>query len=104
MYSSDVKASVQLTGSGRLQGYISGSATNLGPVRIRNIQAQASAADAEIKIYNNTSAAGPILIHLKFGAAANESLNFSFDCDGVRFEDQAYVDLTNCDHFVAYYT
>ena len=35
---SDVKASVALTSDGRLQGFIGGSAANLGPVRIRSIQ------------------------------------------------------------------
>ena len=103
MHDSDVKSSVQLTSSGRLQGFIAGSAANLGSIRIKSIQAQSSAAYAEIKIYNNTSATGPILIHLKFGSAANESLAFDFDGDGVRFPDQAFVSLANCDHFVAYY-
>ena len=35
---SDVKASVALTSDGRLQGFIGGSAANLGQVRIRSIQ------------------------------------------------------------------
>ena len=52
----DVKASVALTADGRLQGFIGGSATNLGPVRIKTIQMQASAADAEVKVYDNTAA------------------------------------------------
>ena len=30
----DVKASVALTSDGRLQGFIGGSAANLGPIRI----------------------------------------------------------------------
>ena len=54
----DVKASVALTADGRLQGFIGGSATNLGPVRIKTIQMQASAADAEVKIYDNDSTNG----------------------------------------------
>jgi hypothetical protein len=52
---SDVKASVQLTGDGRVQGYVGGSATNLEQIRIKSIQAQSSAADAEIKIGNTLS-------------------------------------------------
>ena len=75
---SDVKASVQLTGDGRLQGFIAGSAANLGPIRIKSIQAQSSAADGEIKIYDNTSASGDILVHLKWGTAANEVLIITF--------------------------
>jgi hypothetical protein len=99
----DVKASVALTGDGRLQGFIGGSATNLGPVRIKTLQAQASAADAEVKIYDNTSAAGVIKIHHKFGTADGEALVVNFDGDGVRFETAAFVDVTNCDFVVAYY-
>ncbi len=53
--SSDVKASVPLTSSGRLQGFIgasgAGTATNLGSLRIQSVQAQASAADAQISSY-----------------------------------------------------
>ena len=64
---SDVKASVQLTGDGRVQGYVGGSATNLEQIRIKSIQAQSSAADAEIKIYDATSASGDILIQFKSG-------------------------------------
>ena len=51
MSSSDVKASVPLTATGQLQGTIgsgAGTATNLGPIRIQSVQAQASAADATI--------------------------------------------------------
>ena len=73
---SDVKASVQLTGDGRVQGYVGGSATNLEQIRIKSIQAQSSAADAEIKIYDATSASGDILIHLKWGTAANEGIEY----------------------------
>ena len=53
---SDVKASVALTSTGQMQGYIAGSAANLGPVRLVSINGQASAADLEIKIYDGTSA------------------------------------------------
>ena len=99
----DVKASVALTSDARLQGFIGGSAANLGPIRIKTIQLQSSDADAEVKIYDNTSAAGVIKIHHKFGTAANQSLVVNFDGDGVRFETAAFVDVTNCDFVVAYY-
>ena len=99
----DVKASVALTSDGRLQGFIGGSAANLGPIRIKTIQMQASDADAEVKIYDNTAASGVIKIHHKFGTAANQALVVNFDGDGVRFETAAFVDVTNCDFVVAYY-
>ena len=100
---SDVKASTALTSDGRLQGSVAGSNANLGPIRIKSIQCQSSAADGEVKIYDNTSAAGVIKIHLKWGTAANEPFTMNFDGDGVRFETAAFVDVTNCDFVVAYY-
>ena len=45
---SDVKASIELTGSGALQGSIGGSSVNLGPCRIVSINAHLTGADGEI--------------------------------------------------------
>ena len=107
MSSSDVKATKALTATGQLQGFIgsgAGTATNLGPIRIQSVQAQASAADGSIKIYDGTSASSTkLLIEFKFGAAANESFDHYLPNDGVRFQTGAYVVLANCDFFVAYY-
>lgn len=106
MSSSDVKVTVPLAATGQLQGYIgsgAGSATNLGPIRIQSIQAQSSAADASIKIYDGTSASGTkLLVEFKFGSAANESFDHYLPNDGVKFSSGAYVVLANCDFFVAY--
>jgi|TARA_Y100000114_G_C11719226_1_gene307596 hypothetical protein len=107
MSSSDVKASKALSATGQLQGFIgsgAGTATNLGPIRIQSVQAQSSAADASIKIYDGTSASGTKLqIEFKFGSAANESFDHYLPNDGVKFDSGAYVVLNNCDFFVAYY-
>ena len=107
MARSDVKASVPLAASGQLQGTIgsgAGSATDLGALRIKSIQAQASAADATIKIYDGTGASGTkLLAEFKFGSAANESFRYTFPSDGVKFSTGAYVALANCDFFVAYH-
>ena len=108
MSSSDVKATVALSATGQLQGFIgagAGTATNLGPIRIQSVQAQASAADGSIKIYDGTGAsATKLLIEFKFGSAANESFDHYLPNDGVKFDTGAYVVLANCDFFVAYYT
>ena len=106
--SSDVKASVPLTSTGQLQGYIgasgAGSATNLGSLRIQSIQAQSSDADATIIIYDGTSASSTrIIAQFKFGSAANEAFDHYIPGMGCYFKDGAYVALTNCDFFVAYY-
>ena len=107
MSSSDVKASKALSATGQLQGFIgsgAGTATNLGPIRIQSVQAQSSAADASIKIYDGTSASGTKLqIEFKFGSAANESFDHYLPNVGVKFDSGAYVVLNNCDFFVAYY-
>ena len=100
---SNVKASIELTSSGRLQGYIAGSAANLGPIRIISINAHLTGADGEITIHDNTSAAGDILIHLKGGSASNDTLNFNFGGNGVYFRTAAYVTLSAIDSFTAYY-
>ena len=107
MSSSDVKATVAFSATGQLQGFIgagAGTATNLGPIRIQSVQAQASAADGSIKIYDGTGASGTkLLIEFKFGSAANESFDHYLPNDGVKFDTGAYVVLANCDFFVAYY-
>ena len=107
MSSSDVKASVPLTSTGQLQGTIgsgAGSATNLGPLRIQSVQAQSSAADATIIIYDGTSASSTrIIAQFKFGSAANEAFDHYIPNMGCYFKSGAYVALTNCDFFVAYY-
>ena len=102
-YLNDVKASVELTSSGRLQGLIAGSATNLGPIRIISINAHLTGADGEITIQDSTAASGDIKIHLKGGSASNDTLNFNFGGNGVYFGTAPYVTLANIDSFTAYY-
>ena len=99
----DVKASVELTSSGRLQGDVSGSATNLGPCRIISINAHLTGADGEITIQDATTASGVIKIHLKGGSTSNDTLNFNFGGNGVKFDTAPYVTLANIDSFTAYY-
>jgi len=100
---SDVKASIELTSTGRLQGYIAGSAANLGSIRIVSINAHLTGADGEITIQNAATATGDIKIHLKGGSASNETLNFTFGGNGVYFNTAAFVTLANIDSFTAYY-
>ena len=100
---SDVKASIELTGTGRLQGYIAGSAANLGPIRIVSINAHLTVADGEITIQDAATASGDILIHLKAGSTSNDTFNFNFGGNGVYFKTSAFVTLANIDSFTAYY-
>ena len=102
-YLNDVKASIELTGTGRLQGYIAGSAANLGPIRIVSINAHLTGADGEITIQDAATASGDILIHLKGGSASNDTLNFNFGGNGVKFDTAPFVTLSAIDSFTAYY-
>ena len=104
--SSKVRQSVVLTADGQLQGLVNTSststATNLLKVNIMNIFAQSSAADAEIKIFNETGSsktASKLVFHGKFGTAANHVHEFKMPGAGIYCNEGAYVDVTNCDFF-----
>jgi hypothetical protein len=73
---SKVKQSIILTADGQIQSLVAGSAANITKCNIMSIYAQSSAADAEIKIYNEIGAgatAAKLIYHGKFGTAANEN-------------------------------
>jgi len=100
--SSKVRQSVVLTADGQLQGLVAGTATNLLKVNIMNVFAQSTAADAEIKIYNETGSsktASKLVFHGKFGTAANHVHEFKMPGAGIYCNEGAYVDVTSCDFF-----
>jgi len=100
--SSKVRQSVVLTADGQLQGLVAGTATNLLKVNIMNVFAQSTAADAEIKIYNETGSAktaSKLVFHGKFGTAANNVHEFKMPGAGIYCNEGAYVDVTSCDFF-----
>ena len=97
---SKVRQSVILTASGQVQKLIAGSAANIGKANIMNVFAQSSAADAEIKIYNEVGSgatASKLIFHGKFGTAANEVQEFKLPGIGIYADTGCYVALTNCD-------
>ena len=51
----DVKQTIAVTATAQLQKYIKTVATNITKARIMAISAQASAADASVKIYNSVA-------------------------------------------------
>ena len=102
-YLNDVKASIELTGTGRLQGYVGGSATDLEQCRIISINAHLTGADGEITIQDATTASGDIKIHLKGGSTSNDTFNVNFGGNGVKFDTAPYVTLSAIDSFTAYY-
>jgi len=97
---SKVRQSVILTASGQVQKLIAGSAANIGKANIMNVFAQSSAADAEIKIYNEVGSgatASALIFHGKFGTAANHVHEFKIPASGIYASDGIYADVTNVD-------
>ena len=99
---SKVRQSVVLTADGQVQKLIQGSAANIGSANILSIFAQASDADAEVKLYNEADAsktAGKLIFHGKFSTAANHVHEFKIPAAGIYASDGIYADLTNVDFF-----
>ena len=98
---SKVKQSIVLTATGQLQKLdpSDGSAINITKAQIMTVFGQASAADAEIKIYNEVGSgtAKNLIFHGKFGTAANQTEEFKLPGIGIYANVGAYVVLTNCD-------
>ena len=103
---SKVRQSVVLTADGQVQKLIntatSSTATNIGKASILTVFAQASDADAEVKLYNEADAsktASRLIFHGKFGTAANHVHEFKIPAAGIYASDAVYADLTNVDFF-----
>ena len=99
---SKVRQSVVLTADGQVQKLISGSAANITKANIMTVFAQSSAADGEIKLYNEIGSgvtASKLIFHGKFGTAANEIMEFNLPGAGIYADTGIYADLTNVDFF-----
>ena len=102
---SKVRQSVVLTADGQLQGLVNtattSTATNLTKINIMNVFGQATAANAEIKIYNETGSATAknLVYHGKFGAAADAVHEFKLPGAGIYCDEGAYAVLANIDFF-----
>ena len=99
---SKVKQSIILAADGQIQSLVAGSAANITKCNIMTIYGQASAPDAEIKLYNqigDAKTASELIFHGKFGAAANEIMEFNLPGAGIYANTGIYADVTNCDFF-----
>ena len=99
---SKVRQSVVLTADGQVQKLISGSAANITKASILSIFVQSTAADGEVKLYNeigSAKTAGKLIFHGKFGTAANHVHEFKIPAAGIYASDGVYADLTNVDFF-----
>ena len=102
---SKVRQSIVLTASGQLQKLVNtkagaSTATNITKAQVMTVFGQASAADAEIKIYNEIgtgATAAKLIFHGKFGTAANNVHEFKMPGVGIYADTGCYVALTNCD-------
>jgi hypothetical protein len=99
---SKVRQSVILAADGQVQALVGGSAANITKANIMTVFAQSSAADAEIKLYNEIGSgvtASKLIFHGKFGTAANHVHEFKLPGAGIYADTGIYADLTNVDFF-----
>ena len=99
---SKVRQSVVLTADGQVQALVGGSAANITKANIMTVCGQASAADAEIKLYNEIGSgatASKLIFHGKFSAAADAVQEFKLPGAGIYADTGIYADLTNIDFF-----
>ena len=104
---SKVRQSIVLTASGQLQKLVNtkagaSTATNITKAQVMTVFGQASAADAEIKIYNEIGSgatAAKLIFHGKFGTAANQVHEFKLPGAGIYADTGMYVVLANIDFF-----
>jgi hypothetical protein len=100
--SSKVRQSVVLAADGQVQALVAGSAANITKANIMTIYGQASAADAEIKLYNeigDAKTASALIYHGKFGTGDGSSRQFDLPGAGIYADTGLYADVTNCDFF-----
>jgi hypothetical protein len=97
---SKVRQSVVLTADGQVQSLVGGSAANITKANIMTIFAMSSAADGEVKLYNEIGSgttASKLIFHGKFGTAANHVHEFKIPGAGIYADTGIYADVTNVD-------
>ena len=98
-----VRQTIALAADGQLQKYVGTTATDITKARIMSVQAQSSAADGSVKIYNeadDSKTAAALVFEAKWGTAANEALSIRLPGEGIYCNAGMYADLTNCDFLV----
>jgi len=98
----DVKQTIAVAATAQLQKYVKTTATNITKARIMAISAQASAANASVKIYDTVGAttASKLVAELKFGTADGEWTHFYVPGQGIYCGTGMYAVLSNCDFLV----
>ena len=99
----NVRQTIAATSDGLLTKYASGSAVTITKARILAIQAQSSAADGSVKIYNeadSSKTASALVFEAKWGTADNTEFSVKIPANGIYCDTGMYADLTNCDFLV----
>jgi hypothetical protein len=102
MDQTNVKQTIAISSTDTLQKYVGTTATDIGVAKLKAVQAQSSAADASVKIYDATDAstASTLVFEAKWGTAANESFTFYLPVNGIRCKTAMHAVLSNCDFLV----
>ena len=102
MDQTNVKQTIAISSTDTLQKYVGTTATDIGVAKIKAIQAQSSAANGSVKIYDATDAttASTLVFEAKWGTAANESFTFYLPQRGIFCGTAMHAVLSNCDFLV----
>ena len=103
MSPTDVKQTIAISTMDTLQKYVGTSATDIGSARLKAIQAQASGANASVKIYDATDAttASTLVFEAKWGINDGDIITFYLPQNGIRCKTAMHAVLSSCDFFVA---
>ena len=103
MADTNVRQTIAATSDGLLTKYVGTSATTITRARIMSVQAQSSAADGSVKIYNeddSSKTAAALVFEAKWGTADNSDFYVKIPGEGIYCDTGMYADLTNCDFLV----
>ena len=102
MSPTDVKQTIAIATTDTLQKYVGTVATDIGSARLKAIQAQASTANASVKIYDDTSAgtASKLVFEAKWGINNGDIITFYLPQNGIRCKTAMHAVLSNCDFLV----
>ena len=103
MATQNVRQTIALAADGLLQKYVGTTATTITRARIMSVQAQSSAADGSVKIYNEDDSfktAASLVSEAKSGTADNSDFYVKIPGEGIYCDTGMYADLTNCDFLV----
>jgi len=102
MNPTDVKQTIAISTTDTLQKYVGVTATDIGSARLKAIQAQASGANASVKIYDATDAttASKLVFEAKWGINDGDIITFYLPQNGIRCKTAMHAVLSSCDFLV----